>query len=81
MERLGLADVICKHFKIENKKPALIEWNKMVEKFKNPKKLIKVAVVGKYVELKDAYISINESIEHAGFNRREIGRASCRERV
>ena len=68
MERLGLADVICKHFKIENKKPALIEWNKMVEKFKHPKKLIKVAVVGKYVELKDAYISITESIEHAGFN-------------
>lgn len=68
MERLGLADVICKHFKIENRKPALIQWNKMVEKFKNPKKLIKVAVVGKYVELKDAYISITESIEHAGFN-------------
>ncbi len=40
----------------------------MVEKFKHPKKLIKVAVVGKYVELKDAYISITESIEHAGFN-------------
>ncbi len=68
MERLGLADVICKHFKLENRKPSLIEWSKMVEKFKNPKKLVKVAVVGKYVELKDAYISINESIEHAGFN-------------
>ena len=68
MERLGLADVVCKHFGLENKKPSLIEWNKMVDKFKNPKKLIKVAVVGKYVELKDAYISITESIEHAGFN-------------
>ena len=68
MERLGLADVICRHFKIENKKPALASWSKMVEKFKNPKKLVKVAVVGKYVELKDAYISINEAIEHAGFN-------------
>ena len=68
MERLGLADVVCKYFGIENKKPSLIEWNKMVEKFKNPKKIIKVAVVGKYVELKDAYISITESIEHAGFN-------------
>ena len=68
MERLGLADVVCKYFGIENKKPSLSEWNKMVEKFKNPKKLIKVAVVGKYVELKDAYISITESIEHAGFN-------------
>ena len=68
MERLGLADVVCKYFGIENKKPSLSEWNKMVEKFKNPKKLIKVAVVGKYIELKDAYISITESIEHAGFN-------------
>ncbi|RRD39557.1 CTP synthase [Leptotrichia sp. OH3620_COT-345] len=68
MEKLGLADVICRHFKIENKKPALISWEKMVEKFKNPKKLVKVAVVGKYVELKDAYISITESIEHAGFD-------------
>ena len=68
MEKLGLADVICKHFKLENNKPSLSEWSEMVQKFKNPKKNIKVAVVGKYVELKDAYISINESIEHAGFN-------------
>ena len=68
MEKLGLADVICKHFKIKNEKPLLKEWTNMVEKFKNPKKLVKVAVVGKYVELKDAYISIHESIEHAGFN-------------
>ena len=68
MEKLGLADVICKHFNLENKKPSLAEWNKMVDKFKHPKKSLKVAVVGKYVELKDAYISIHESIEHAGFN-------------
>jgi len=68
MEKLGLADVICKHFKIKNEKPLLTEWTKMVEKFKNPKRLVKVAIVGKYIELKDAYISIHESIEHAGFN-------------
>ena len=68
MEKLGLADVICKHFNLENKKPSLAEWSKMVDKFKHPKKSLKVAVVGKYVELKDAYISIHESIEHAGFN-------------
>ena len=40
----------------------------MVDRFKNPKHEIKVAVVGKYIELKDAYISIHESIEHAGFD-------------
>lgn len=68
MENLGLADVVCKHFNISNKKPSLVEWKKMVDKFKHPRKIVRVAVVGKYVELKDAYISINEAIEHAGYN-------------
>jgi CTP synthase len=67
MEKLGLADVACKKLGIENKTPDLTAWTEMVDKMKNPSKSIKVAVVGKYVELKDAYISINESIEHAGF--------------
>ena len=40
----------------------------MVEKIKNPSKKVKIAVVGKYVELKDAYISIDESIKHAGYH-------------
>ena len=69
MERLGLADVACKYLGLTAEKPSLVEWKKMIEKFKNPKKIMKVAVVGKYVELKDAYMSINESIEHAGFNK------------
>ena len=69
MERLGLADVACKYLGLTAEKPSLAEWKKMIEKFKNPKKIMKVAVVGKYVELKDAYMSINESIEHAGFNK------------
>lgn len=67
MEELGLADEVCRKLKISNIKPSLEKWKNMVDKFKNPKKEINVAVVGKYVELKDAYISINESIEHAGF--------------
>lgn len=68
MEKLGLADVACKYLKLENKKPDLAKWTAMVNKYKNPKKCVKVAVVGKYVELKDAYISIHEAIEHAGYN-------------
>lgn len=67
MEKLGLADEVCKKLSIDNVKPDLSKWESMVCKFKNPKKEIKVAVVGKYVELKDAYISIHESIEHAGY--------------
>lgn len=67
MENLGLADEVCKKLSLQNIKPNLENWKEMVYKFKNPKKEINVAVVGKYVELKDAYISINESIEHAGY--------------
>lgn len=41
-------------------------WEQMVHKIKNPKKKVKVAVVGKYVELPDAYISVTEALHHAG---------------
>lgn len=68
MEKLGLADVACKYLKLENIKPDLSKWKAMVDKYKKPKRIAKVVVVGKYVELKDAYISIHEAIEHAGFN-------------
>ena len=68
MENLGLADEVCKKLGLTNIKPKLEKWAEMVNRFKNPKHEIKVAVVGKYVELKDAYISIHESIEHAGFD-------------
>lgn len=68
MENLGLADEVCKKLGLKNEKPSLEKWKEMVYRFKNPKHQINVAVVGKYVELKDAYISIHESIEHAGYN-------------
>ena len=42
------------------------EWAQMVNKIKNPQKKVKVAVVGKYVELPDAYISVTEALHHAG---------------
>ena len=46
--------------------PHLEEWAKIVERIENPKLRVKIALVGKYVELKDAYISISEAINHAG---------------
>jgi len=68
MEKLGLADTVCKQLGIENRKPNLSDWKEMVDRIKNPSKTVKIAVVGKYVELKDAYISIDESIKHAGYH-------------
>lgn len=69
MEDMGLAKVACKKLGIENRVPNLEAWAKIIDKIKHPKETIKLAVVGKYVELKDAYISINESIEHAAYDK------------
>ncbi len=48
------------------KVPDLKEWEKFLHKLKNPTKTVRVAIVGKYIELKDAYISISEAFIHAG---------------
>lgn len=67
MENLGLADEVCRKLSIKNLKPSLTKWKEMLNTFNTTEKNIKVAVVGKYVELKDAYISITEALEHASY--------------
>jgi len=63
-EKLDLA-VLKKLDLPKGKKPQLKEWKLFLEKFKNPKDIIKIGLVGKYVELHDAYKSIHESLIHA----------------
>ncbi len=62
-EKLDLA-VLDKLHLPEGKKPALKEWKAFLQKFKNPKDTITIGLVGKYVELHDAYKSIHESLIH-----------------
>ena len=59
---------------IEDRKINLSAWEEMVHKIKNPAEKIKLAVVGKYVELKDAYISVNEALENAAYS---LGYKAC----
>lgn len=66
LEKEGLAKIVCKRLGIRCTAPDLSEWEEMVEKEMNRKEAIKIALVGKYVELHDAYISIVESLRHAG---------------
>ncbi len=66
LEKEGLANRVCDHFGLECKEPALAEWTNMVNRQLNIKKSIDVALVGKYVELHDAYLSVVESLTHAG---------------
>jgi len=67
LETEGLAEIAIRKLKLTvPHPPQLEEWAKIVERIENPKLRVKIALVGKYVELKDAYISISEAINHAG---------------
>jgi CTP synthase len=66
LEEEGLADKVCDFFKLPNVKPDLSEWVNMVNIEKNLKATVKIALVGKYVELRDAYLSVAEALKHAG---------------
>ncbi len=69
MQKEGLDKVVLRKLKMTNKnKIDLKDWNRFLNILKNPAKEISIAVVGKYVELPDAYKSITESILHAGTN-------------
>jgi CTP synthase len=61
----GLDDLVCELLHIEAPPPDLASWRKFVERVVSPKKQVKIAVVGKYIDLQDAYKSIYESLTHA----------------
>lgn len=67
LEEQNMASVVLQRLGMEDKKPNLTSWTKLVEKIKNPKSTIKVAIAGKYTKLSDAYISVVESLKHAGY--------------
>lgn len=61
----GIDEVICRYLKIEYKSGSLHEWQKeVVQKVLHPKHQVRVAVVGKYIDLQDAYKSIYEALRH-----------------
>ena len=66
LEREGLARVALKKLGLRDPKPNLCDWEKFVERSKNLKKNVTIALVGKYVVLRDAYISVVESLKHGG---------------
>lgn len=61
-----LDSIICDRLGLETKEPDLIEWRNMVDRIVNPTHTVKIGVVGKYIDLMDAYKSIYESLTHAG---------------
>lgn len=68
MEKENIDDLILDHFKINNNKKAnLSKWEELINKIKNLNKNITVNIIGKYVSHHDAYLSVVESLNHAGY--------------
>ncbi len=67
MEDEGLAKVAIKKLGLQcAAEPDLTDWKEMVHALRHPKQVVKIALVGKYVELHDSYISVNEALKHGG---------------
>lgn len=60
-------DIVLKHFGLSAPEADMTEWLALVDRVDNLKENVKIALVGKYVELHDAYISVVESLKHAGY--------------
>lgn len=66
LEKEGLADSVCHHLGLPVQKPDLTEWTEMVDRAKNADKTVTIGLVGKYVVLHDAYLSVAEALRHGG---------------
>lgn len=69
LEKSGFSDVVCRELHIEAPKPELEDWEQMVEHIRNRSGKVHIGLVGKYVKLHDAYLSVAEALDHAGYER------------
>ena len=69
LEEEGLAREVCNHLRLDRYIPDNTKWQEMIDKIRKIDKenIIKIAIVGKYIKLEDSYISVIESLYHAGF--------------
>ncbi len=68
LEEAGLGEYLCDRLGLVRDQPDLTQWLELVKLIKQPKRVVTVALVGKYVELRDAYMSVVESLRHAGLH-------------
>ena len=67
LEKAHLSDIVCRELKLDCPQPDLSDWMQMVARIKSRKKQVTIGLVGKYVELHDAYLSVAEALRHAGY--------------
>lgn len=66
MEKERLAQVVCECLHLDCPNPDLSDWETMVDNLRHPVSRVRIALVGKYVQLHDAYISVVEALKHGG---------------
>ncbi len=67
LEKSNFSNVVCRELGLATEEPDLGNWIEMVERIKNRKKTVSIGLVGKYVGLHDAYLSVAEALRHAGY--------------
>jgi CTP synthase len=73
LDKQGMGDLVCSYLGLNNRQPEWKEWDTIVNAFLDLKESVRIAMCGKYAELADSYVSINEALKHAG--------AICRAKV
>ncbi|WP_078393040.1 CTP synthase [Shouchella patagoniensis] len=68
LQAQNLDQIVCDHLKLQSGQANMEEWTALVDRVNNLSKKVRIALVGKYVELQDAYLSVAEALRHAGYN-------------
>ncbi len=67
LEEANLSGIVCRELGIDAPAPDLTEWRTLVERIRHRSKAVRIGLVGKYVQLHDAYLSVAEALRHAGY--------------
>ena len=67
LEEANISSVVCRELGIDAPEPDLAEWKAMVERVRHQNNTVRIGLVGKYVQLHDAYLSVAEALRHAGY--------------
>jgi len=70
LQKEGLDEIVVRRLGIQAPPPDMTDWQQLVDKIKSPYKSTEIAIVGKYVSLPDAYLSVAEALRHAGIQQR-----------
>ncbi len=67
LEKSNFSSVVCRELNLGAKEPNMTEWADMIDRINSRSEIVKIALVGKYVKLHDAYLSVAEALRHAGY--------------